>query len=74
MVTTLASAQFSFGVVAGIDFDTVNNIDAEVAALDKNINIYVGRSGHHFGGFFKIQLPKLVSEGRSAFSEKKPFL
>jgi len=53
MVTTLASAQFSFGVVAGIDFDTVNNIDAEVAALDKNINIYVGRSGHHFGGFLK---------------------
>ena len=48
MVTTLASAQFFFGVVAGIDFDTVNNIDAEVAALDKNINVYVGRSDHHF--------------------------
>ena len=48
MGTTLASAQFSFGVVAGIDFYTVNNIDAEVAALDKNINIYVGRSGHYF--------------------------
>ena len=46
MGTTLALAQFSFGVVAGIDFDAVNNIDAEVAVLDKNINIYVGRSAH----------------------------
>jgi len=30
-----------------------NNVDAEVAALQKNINIYVGREGRHFGGFVK---------------------
>jgi len=48
-----ALAQFSVGLTGGTDFDTVNNVDAEVAALQKNINIYVGREGRHFGGFVK---------------------
>ena len=48
-----ALAQFSVGITGGTDFDTVNNVDAEVAALQKNINIYVGREGRHFGGFVK---------------------
>ena len=46
-------AKFSVGLTGGTDFDTVNNVDAEVAALQKNINIYVGREGRHFGGFVK---------------------
>lgn len=53
MTSYSALAQFSVGITGGTDFDTVNNVDAEVAALQKNINIYVGREGRHFGGFVK---------------------
>jgi hypothetical protein len=56
--STAAWSQFSIGVLGGTDFDTVNNVDASVAALDKNINIYVSRSGHHIGGFVKYSFPK----------------
>ena len=49
MTSYSALAQFSVGITGGTDFDTVNNVDAEVAALQKNINIYVGREGRHFG-------------------------
>lgn len=53
LTSSSALAQFSVGLTGGTDFDTVNNVDAEVAALQKNINIYVGREGRHFGGFVK---------------------
>ena len=53
MISFSGLAQFSVGIIGGTDFDTVNNVDAEVAVLQKNINIYVGRDGHHFGGFVK---------------------
>lgn len=58
LISTAAWSQFSLGVLVGTDFDTVNNVDASVAALEKNINIYVSRSGQHFGAFVKYDFSK----------------
>ena len=55
MISFSALAQFSVGITGGTDFDTVNNVDAEVAALQKNINIYVGREGQSFWWICQIQ-------------------
>ena len=50
-------SQFSFGVKAGANIDSKNNITAYIASIDNNINIYLSRGGINYGGFTQYEFP-----------------
>ena len=51
-------SQFSFGVKAGANVDSKNNIGAYIASIDNTINIYLSRGGVNFGGYTQYDFPK----------------